>query len=68
MSSAEAKDRFGTVGKSAKNMPVFVEQDGRIKTVILSLEQFEKRYSAWMNQHNAQFEEVGLWCDDLRVW
>jgi PHD/YefM family antitoxin component YafN of YafNO toxin-antitoxin module len=87
VTATEAKNRFGAVCNSAKNAPVFVEKDGRIQTVILSLEQFEalgnikndqllsrrrkqfeERYSAWMSHQNAQFEEVGLWCDDLRVW
>jgi PHD/YefM family antitoxin component YafN of YafNO toxin-antitoxin module len=87
VTATEAKNRFGAVCNSAKNAPVFVEKDGRIETVILSLEQFEalrsvnndqsisvrrkqfeERYGAWLNQQNAQFEEVGLWCDGLRVW
>jgi PHD/YefM family antitoxin component YafN of YafNO toxin-antitoxin module len=87
VTATEAKNRFGAVCNSAKNAPVFVENDGRIETVILSLEQlealgsvkndqstsirrkhFEKRCGAWLNHQNAQFEEVGLWCDDLRVW
>jgi PHD/YefM family antitoxin component YafN of YafNO toxin-antitoxin module len=87
VTATEAKNRFGAVCNSAKKAPVFVEKDGRIETVILSLEQFEargnakndqsltsrreqfeERYGAWLNQQNAQFEQGGLWCDDLRVW
>jgi PHD/YefM family antitoxin component YafN of YafNO toxin-antitoxin module len=87
VTATEAKNRFGAVCISAKAAPVFVEKDGRIETVILSLEQFEalgnikndqslssrrkqfeERYGAWLNQQNMQFDEVGLWCDDLRVW
>jgi PHD/YefM family antitoxin component YafN of YafNO toxin-antitoxin module len=87
VTATEAKNRFGAVCNSAKNSPVFVEKDGRIETVILSLEhfeslgnvksdqstssrrkQFEERYGAWLNHQNAQFDEVGSWCDDLRVW
>jgi PHD/YefM family antitoxin component YafN of YafNO toxin-antitoxin module len=87
VTATEAKNRVGAFCNSAKNAPVFVEKDGRIETVILSLEQFEalgnnkndqsisvrrkhfeERYGAWLNHQNAQFDEVGLWCDDLRVW
>jgi PHD/YefM family antitoxin component YafN of YafNO toxin-antitoxin module len=87
VTATEAKNRFGAVCNSAKNAPVIVEKDGRIETVILSLEQFEalgniksdqstsirrkhfeERYGAWLNHQNTQFDEVGLWCDDLRVW
>jgi PHD/YefM family antitoxin component YafN of YafNO toxin-antitoxin module len=85
VTATEAKNRFGAICNSAKNAPVFVEKDGRIQTVILSLEQFEalgntkndqstylcrkhfeERYGAWLNHQNSQFDEVGLWCDDLR--
>lgn len=87
VTATEAKNRFGAVCNSAKNSPVFVEKDGRIETVILSLEQFEalgnsksdqslptrrrqfeERYGVWMKTQNSQFEDFGLWCDDLRVW
>jgi PHD/YefM family antitoxin component YafN of YafNO toxin-antitoxin module len=87
VTATEAKNRFGAVCISAKDAPVFVEKDGRIETVILSLKQFEalktgksdedlvarrklfeQRYGAWMKSHNAQFDDAGLWCDDLRVW
>jgi hypothetical protein len=42
-----------------------VEND---QSAFIHRKQFEKQYGAWLNLQNAQFAEVGLWCDDLRVW
>ncbi|MBP6718656.1 MAG: prevent-host-death protein [Rhodoferax sp.] len=41
VTATEAKNRFGYVCSQAKIEPVFVEKDGRIDSVILSLQQFE---------------------------
>jgi PHD/YefM family antitoxin component YafN of YafNO toxin-antitoxin module len=41
VTATEAKNRFGYVCAQAKTQPVFVEKDGRVDTVILSVQQFE---------------------------
>ena len=41
VTATEAKNRFGYVCSQAKIEPIFVEKDGRIDSVILSLQQFE---------------------------
>ena len=41
VTATEAKNRFGYVCAQAKTEPVFVEKDGRVDTVILSVQQFE---------------------------
>ncbi len=41
VTATQAKNRFGYVCAQAKSEPVFVEKDGRVDSVILSLEQFE---------------------------
>ena len=41
VTATEAKNRFGYVCAQAKTEPVFVEKDGRIDSVILSVQQFE---------------------------
>ncbi len=41
VTATEAKNRFGFVCAQAKNEPVFVEKDGRIDSVILSLQAFQ---------------------------
>ena len=42
VTATEAKNRFGAVCAHAKSEPVFVEKDGRVDTVLLSLEAFEQ--------------------------
>ena len=39
--ATEAKNRFGAVCAQAKEGPVFIEKDGRIDSVILSMKQYE---------------------------
>ena len=58
VTATEAKNRFGAICASAKSEPVFVEKDGRIDTVILSLRQFEALTSAnlALPQKKRQFE------------
>ena len=46
VTATEAKNRFGYICAQAKTEPVFVEKDGRIDTVILSIQQFEALQSA----------------------
>lgn len=46
VTATEAKNRFGYICAQAKTEPVFVEKDGRIDTVILSVQQFEALQSA----------------------
>ena len=41
VTATEAKNRFGYVCAQAKVAPVFVEKDGRIDSVILSVQDFE---------------------------
>jgi len=41
VTATEAKNRFGYMCAQAKTEPVFVEKDGRVDSVILSLQQFE---------------------------
>ena len=50
VTATEAKNRFGYVCAQAKTAPVFVEKDGRIDTVILSIQQFEAFKSAEQTQ------------------
>lgn len=50
VSATEAKNRFGYVCAQAKTAPVFVEKDGRIDTVIVSIQQFEELKSAEQTQ------------------
>lgn len=30
--------------------------------------QFESDYKNWIDEQNMQFEHLGLWCDDSRLW
>jgi hypothetical protein len=41
VTATEAKNRFGAICTDAKIAPVFVEKDGRIQTVIVSIEQYD---------------------------
>ena len=53
VTATEAKNRFGYVCAQAKTEPVFVEKDGRIDSVILSVQQFEMLKSAGQNKTRA---------------
>ena len=46
VTATEAKNRFGYICAQAKTEPVFIEKDGRIDSVILSVQQFEALKSA----------------------
>ena len=54
VTATEAKNRFGYICAQAKTEPVFVEKDGRIDTVILSVQQFEALKSADQTKTLAQ--------------
>ncbi len=41
VTATQAKNRFGYVCAQAKLEPVYVEKDGRVDSVIVSMEQFE---------------------------
>ena len=67
VTATEAKNRFGAICASAKLAPVFVEKDGRVDTVILSLQQFEKLTSASsaLSQSKSQFDrEHQAWLNE----
>lgn len=62
VTATQAKNRFGAICAQAKLAPVFVEKDGQIDTVILSLQQFSKMQasakSASLAQRQAAFEHT----------
>lgn len=41
VTASQARQRFGSVCKQAKNGPVFVERAGQVDTVILSAKQYQ---------------------------
>lgn len=41
VTATQAKNRFGYVCAQAKLEPVYIEKDGRVDSVIVSVEQFE---------------------------
>jgi PHD/YefM family antitoxin component YafN of YafNO toxin-antitoxin module len=53
-SATQAKNRFGFVCAQAKSAPVFIEKDGRIDSVIVSMEQFEAMQRAGRKSSLAQ--------------
>ena len=74
------KNRFGYVCAQAKTAPVFVEKDGRIDTVIVSIQQFEALKSAEQTQtlksrqnqfnqtHKAWLEEQNARFEKQGLW
>jgi PHD/YefM family antitoxin component YafN of YafNO toxin-antitoxin module len=54
ITATEAKNRFGYVCAQAKREPVFVEKDGRVDSVILSVEQFQSLQRAAQAKSLAQ--------------
>ena len=54
VSATDAKNRFGQVCAQAKREPVFVQKDGRVDSVILSVEQFEALKAASQPKSVAQ--------------
>ncbi len=62
ITATQAKNRFGSVCAQAKTEPVYVEKDGRIDTVIVSIAQFNQLQAATqietLAQRQAQFEQT----------
>lgn len=62
VTATQAKNRFGAICAQAKMGPVFVEKDGQIDSVILSVQQFSKLQasarSESLAQRQASFEQL----------
>lgn len=58
VTATEAKNRFGYVCAQAKVAPVFVEKDGRIDSVILSVQDFEALKAASQSKTMAERQKV----------
>ncbi len=54
VTATQAKNRFGALCAQAKVEPVFVEKDGRIDTVLLSIQQFKALKAAGQPRTVAQ--------------
>jgi PHD/YefM family antitoxin component YafN of YafNO toxin-antitoxin module len=68
VTATQAKNRIGAICTHAKTEPVFVEEDGRIDTVIVSAQQFETLKSAaqpkTLAQRKRAFEQTHkAWID-----
>ncbi len=80
VTATEAKNRFGYVCAQAKTAPVFVEKDGRIDSVILSVQQFEalkstaqdstlaRRQKAFNQTHKEWLEEQNARFEKNGLW
>ena len=80
VTATEAKNRFGYVCAQAKVEPVFVEKDGRIDSVILSLQDFEalkaasqsktmaERQKAFNQTHKAWIDEQNARFEKNGLW
>lgn len=78
--ATEAKNRFGAVCAQAKEGPVFIEKDGRIDSVILSMKQYEllkasqdnlsvsERQNQFESTHKAWLAEQNLRFETHGVW
>ena len=69
ITATQAKNRFGAVCAQAKTEPVYVEKDGRIDTVILSIAQFSQLQDATkietLAQRKVRFEQAHqAWIDE----
>ncbi len=69
VTAIQAKSRFGALCAQAKIEPVVIEKDGRVDTVIVSIQQFEALKSAGrprtLAQRQRQFEETyKVWIDE----
>ena len=60
LTATAAKNRFGAVCAQAKVSPIFIEKDGRIDSVILSMQQYELLNASHANlslgKRQTQFE------------
>lgn len=54
VSATQAKNRLGAMCTHAKTEPVFVEKDGRIDTVILSADQFDRLHASSRSKSRKQ--------------
>jgi PHD/YefM family antitoxin component YafN of YafNO toxin-antitoxin module len=80
VTATEAKNRFGYVCARAKAEPVFVEKDGRIDSVILSVQDFEAlkaasqpktlaaRQKAFNQAHKAWIDEQNARFEKNGLW
>ncbi|NBW50239.1 MAG: type II toxin-antitoxin system Phd/YefM family antitoxin [Betaproteobacteria bacterium] len=80
VTATEAKNRFGYVCAQAKAEPVFIEKDGRIDSVILSLQDFEalkaasqpkivaERQKAFNQTHKAWIDEQNARFEKNGLW
>ena len=80
VTATEAKNRFGNVCAQAKAEPVFVEKDGRIDSVILSVQDFEalkaasqsktlaERQKAFNQTHKAWIDEQNARFEKNGLW
>jgi hypothetical protein len=50
VTATEAKNRFGAICAQAKVAPVFIEKDGRLDTVVLSIQQFNALKKSGVDQ------------------
>ena len=69
VTATQAKNRFGALCAQAKVEPVFIEKDGRVDTVIVSIQQFEALKSAGrprtLAQRQRKYEETyKVWIDE----
>lgn len=62
VTATQAKNRFGALCAQAKLEPIFVEKDGQIDSVILSVQQFSKLHagaqSETLQQRQTRFEQT----------
>ena len=62
VTATQAKNQFGAICAQARSEPVFVEKDGRVETVILSIAQFsqlqEGARTLSLSDRKAQFEQT----------
>jgi PHD/YefM family antitoxin component YafN of YafNO toxin-antitoxin module len=80
VTATEAKNRFGHICAQAKTEPIFVEKDGRIDSVILSVQQFEalklagqdktlgERQKAFNQTHKDWIEEQNARFEKSGLW
>ena len=66
VTATQARNRLGQVLEQAQREPVFIEKSGRRHSVVLSLEQYEKRLDA---QRPARGADAGKrFCERYKGW
>ena len=73
VTATQAKNRFGAMCAHAKTEPVFVEKDGQIDTVILSVDLYRalqaKQNTESLSTRKQQFEsEFAEWITAQNAW